>query len=180
MPAVPGSVYVPDYLSPAEEVELLRAVDREPWRTDWQRRRQIYGVAYSGPQAGAQLAPVPAWLDWLVARVRADGWLKAPVVNAVINEYLPGQGIAPHRDYPGFGPSVAAVSLGGATILDLTSSKEPGARKLSLDVQPRSLWVLGGDARTHWLHGIAPRQSDLVGGAKRARERRISITLRTH
>lgn len=180
VPAVPGLVYVPDYLSRAEECELLRAVDNEPWRTDWQRRRQVYGVAYSGPQAGARLAPLPEWLSWLVARVRADGWLEAPVVNAVINEYLPGQGIGPHRDHPTFGPNVAAVSLGGATVLDLTSTEGDATRKLSLDVQPRSLWVLRGEARAHWLHSIAPRQSDVVGGAKRPRERRISVTLRTH
>ncbi len=179
MPAVPGLVYVPDYLSPAEELQLLRAVDSEPWRTDWRRRRQVYGVAYSGPQAGQALEPLPEWLSWLVARVRADGWLEGPVVNAVINEYLPGQGIAPHRDHPGFGPSVAAVSLGGATMLDLTSDGAD-ARELSLDVQPRSLWVLRGEARSHWLHGIAPRHRDVLGGAKRPRERRVSITLRTH
>lgn len=180
VPDVPGLVYVPEYVSHAEEHELLHAVDCEPWRTDWQRRRQVYGVAYSGPQAGAPLAPVPEWLSWLVARVRADGWLEAPVVNVVINEYLPGQGIGPHRDHPGFGPHVAAISLGGATVLDLASSKEAAARKVSLDVQPRSLWVLGGEARSHWLHSIAPRHTDVVGGAKRPRERRVSITLRTH
>jgi len=137
-------------------------------------------VAYSGPQAGARLDPLPEWLSWLIARVRADRWLEAPVVNAVINEYLPGQGIGPHIDHLAFGPRVAAVSLGGAAMLDLTSSPGPAAPKVSLDVQPRSLWVLGGEARTHWLHSIAPRQSDVVRGAKRPRERRISITLRTH
>jgi alkylated DNA repair dioxygenase AlkB len=180
VPDVPGLVYVPDYVSFAEEQRLLHAVDSERWRTDWQRRRQVYGVAYSGPQAGARLGPLPEWLSWLVDRLRADGWLEAPVVNAVINEYLPGQGIGPHVDHLAFGPQVAAVSLGGATLLDLTSSPEPGARKVSLDVQPRSLCVLGGEARTHWLHSIAPRHGDVVGGAKRPRARRISITLRTH
>jgi alkylated DNA repair dioxygenase AlkB len=180
VPDVPGLVYVPDYVSFAEEQRLLHAVDSERWRTDWQRRRQVYGVAYSGPQAGARLGPLPEWLSWLVDRLRADGWLEAPVVNAVINEYLPGQGIGPHVDHLAFGPQVAAVSLGGATLLDLTSSPGPAARKVSLDVQPRSLWVLGGEARTHWLHSIAPRHSDVVGGAKRPRARRISITLRTH
>jgi alkylated DNA repair dioxygenase AlkB len=51
--------------------------------------------------------------------------------------------------------------------------------RVSLDAQPRSLWILGGQARSSWLHGIAPRRSDTVGGLKRPRERRISITLRT-
>jgi alkylated DNA repair dioxygenase AlkB len=180
VPDVPGLVYVDSYLSRDEERELLTAVDSEPWRTDWQRRRQVYGVAYSGPQAGALLAPVPSWLGWLVARIRRDRWLEAEVVNAVINEYLPGQGIGSHRDHPAFGPTVAAVSLGGACLLELENPDEPQLGKQLLDVQPRSLWVLGGQARSHWHHGIAHRRTDLVDGFKRPRERRISITLRTY
>lgn len=179
VPAVPGLVYVEGYVSQGEERELLRAVDSEPWLTDWQRRRQVYGVAYSGPQAGARLPPLPEWLSWLVARIRSDRWLEAEVVNAVINEYLPGQGISAHRDYPAFGPTVVAVSLGGATTLELEHPDTPEVGKLALDVQPRSLWVLGGEARSQWLHSIASRRSDVVDGWKRPRERRISITLRT-
>ena len=179
VPRVPGLVYIERYLSREEEQQLLGAVDREPWLTDWKRRRQVYGVAYSGPQAGSKLKPLPQWLSWLVARVHADGWLEAEVVNAVINEYMPGQGIAAHRDHPAFGPTVVAASFGGATTLQLEDPSMPELGKTLLDVQPRSLWVLGGEARSHWLHSIAPRRSDMVGGLKRARERRISITLRT-
>lgn len=157
----------------------MTAVDSEPWLTDWQRRRQVYGVAYSGPQAGAALRPLPHWLSWLAARVKADGWLQEPIVNAVVNEYMPGQGIAAHRDYPAFGPTVVAVSLGGATILQLEDPSASGAEKVLLDLQPRSFWVLGGEARSRWLHGIAARRSDMIGGLRRARERRISVTLRT-
>jgi alkylated DNA repair dioxygenase AlkB len=178
-PLAPGLSYVESYISREEERELLGAVDRQQWRTDWKRRRQVYGVAYSGPQAGSKLEPLPTWLDWLVARVLADGYLEGQVVNSVINEFLPGQGIAPHVDHLEFGPTVVAVSLGGATVLDLHDPTAPRREKVSLDVQPRSLWVLGGEARSHWLHGIAPRQRDIVGGVARPRERRVSITLRT-
>jgi alkylated DNA repair dioxygenase AlkB len=179
VPAVPGLVYVEEYLSREEELELLSAVDGEPWLLDWQRRRQVYGVAYSGPQAGAPLRPLPEWLSGLVQRVRAEGYLEAEVVNAVINEYLPGQGIGAHRDHPAFGPTVVAVSLGGATTLELAKPDAPARSSLPLDVQPRSLWALSGEARAHWTHRIAARHNDVVGGSKRPRERRVSITLRT-
>lgn len=179
VPRIPGLSYVNAYLSREQELQLLSAVDREPWLTDWRRRRQVYGVAYSGPQAGAPLRPLPDWLAWLVVKVHRDGWLDGEVVNCVVNEYLPGQGIAGHRDHPAFGPTVVAVSLGGATVLELTNPDAPEIGKQLLDLQPRSLWVLGGEARSHWHHGIAARRSDQVGGLKRARERRISITLRT-
>jgi alkylated DNA repair dioxygenase AlkB len=178
-PSVPGLVYVEGYVSRDEERELLRAIDGEPWLTDYKRRRQVYGVAYSGPQAGTKLKALPPWLSWLVTRVRHDGWLDAEVVNAVVNEYLPGQGISAHFDHPAFGPTVVAVSLGAATSLELENPRPPRPCKVTLDVQPRSLWVLAGEARSHWQHGIAARQSDLVNGLKRPRERRISVTLRT-
>ena len=179
VPDAPGLVYVERYVSREEEQELLSAADREPWLTDWRRRRQVYGVAYSGPQAGAPLRPLPSWLAWLTARVQADGWLTGEIVNAVINEYTPGQGISAHRDHPAFGPTVVAVSLGSASILQLENPSSPQAKKLLLDMQPRSLWVLGGEVRSHWLHSIAPRTSDMIAGVKRPRERRVSITLRT-
>jgi alkylated DNA repair dioxygenase AlkB len=175
----PGLQYVESYISREEERQLLSAVDGQQWRTDWKRRRQVYGVAYSGPQAGSKLEPLPTWLDWLIERVLADGYLQGQVVNSVINEFLPGQGIAPHVDHLEFGPTVVAVSLGGATVLDLYDPTARPREKVSLDVQPRSLWVLGGEARSRWLHGIAPRSRDLMGGMARPRERRVSITLRT-
>lgn len=179
IPDVPGLAYIESYVSRDEELELLRAIDGEPWLTDWRRRRQVYGVAYSGPQADTELPPLPEWLSWLIARVRADGHLEGEIVNAVINEYLPGQGIGLHRDHPAFGPTVVAVSLGGATVLQLENPDAQSPASVSLDVQPRSLWVLGGAARSHWRHGIAPRHRDVVAGLKRPRERRISVTLRT-
>jgi alkylated DNA repair dioxygenase AlkB len=37
-----------------------------------------------------------------------------------------------------------------------------GHRDHSADLQPRSLWVLAGEARSHWHHGIAARRSDQV------------------
>jgi alkylated DNA repair dioxygenase AlkB len=175
----PGLQYVESYISREEERQLLSAVDGQQWRTDWKRRRQVYGVAYSGPQAGSKLDPLPTWLDWLIERVVADGYLQGQVVNSVINEFLPGQGIAPHVDHLEFGPTVVAVSLGGATVLDLHDPIRSPREKVSLDVQPRSLWVLGGEARSRWLHGIAPRSRDMMGGMARPRERRVSITLRT-
>lgn len=175
----PGLSYVESYISREEERQLLSAVDGQQWRTDWKRRRQVYGVAYSGPQVGSKLDPLPTWLDWLIERVVADGYLRGEIVNSVINEFLPGQGIAPHVDHLEFGPTVVAVSLGGATVLDLHDPTTPAREKVLLDVQPRSLWVLGGEARSRWLHGIAPRSRDLIGGMARPRERRVSITLRT-
>lgn len=180
VPDVPGLAYVPEYITPEEERALLAAVDGEPWLTDWQRRRQLYGLSYGSARAREEaktLGPLPGWATPLAERVRREGWVDDAIVNIVVNEYLPGQGIGTHHDYPAFGDTVVAVSLGSACLLDLVL---PGTdRAATLDVAPRSLWVLGGEARLRWQHGIAHRKSDVVGGKKRPRGRRVSITMRT-
>lgn len=179
VPDVAGLSYVEDYLSMDEERLLIERIDREPWSSDWQRRRQVYGLSYGSTRPSAEATALPGWLAPLCARLVRDGWLEREVANAVINEYLPGQGISAHRDQPGFGPTVAALSLGAPYVLDLFDPSGPDRAKRSIDLKPRSLLVLGGLARSHWLHGIARRQADQVGGARRPRGRRISVTLRT-
>lgn len=178
LPDVPGLAYVEAYVTPEEERALLAAIDPGPWRTEWARRRQVHGLSYGSARAEPELlGPLPSWLVPLAERVVREGFLEAPVANVVINEYLPGQGIGAHQDYPGFGPTVVAVSLGSACVLELIEPKS--GRKESLDVAPRSLWVLGGEARRVWTHGIAARKADVVDGVKRPRGRRVSITMRT-
>jgi alkylated DNA repair dioxygenase AlkB len=178
VPDVPGLVYVDDYVTGDEERALLEAIDREPWLTEWARRRQIYGMSYGSANAAAKmLGPLPSWVAPLAERVVREGFLEDEVVNVVVNEYTPGQGIGLHHDFPGFGPTVVAVSLGSPCLLDLVDPR--GDRAAVLDVAPRSLWVLGGEARARWMHGIAQRKTDVVGGVKRARGRRVSVTMRT-
>jgi alkylated DNA repair dioxygenase AlkB len=182
VPDVPGLVYVEDYVTTDEERALLEAIDREPWLTEWARRRQIYGMSYGSAKAEAKvLGALPPWVAPLAARVVREGFLADEVVNVVVNEYTPGQGIGLHHDFPGFGPTVVAVSLGSPCLLDLVLVDAEGghAREAVLDVAPRSLWVLGGEARARWMHGIAPRKTDVIGGVKRPRGRRVSVTMRT-
>jgi hypothetical protein len=50
---------------------------------------------------------------------------------------------------------------------------------VSVHVPARSLWVIAGEARWEWQHGIAARLSDVIDGERRQRERRVSITFRT-
>jgi hypothetical protein len=41
------------------------------------------------------------------------------------------------------------------------------------------LWIIAGEARSEWRHGIASRLTDVIDGERRPRARRISITFRT-
>jgi alkylated DNA repair dioxygenase AlkB len=167
-----------DYISAQEERELVAHVENGPWETDWRRRIQQYGLGYSGDNGRASwVRDLPEWLLPLAGRVARDAGFERFPENCVINEYIPPLGIGPHRDYPAFGPTIACVSLGSDVVLDLT--KADRSERVSALVPARSLWVLSGEARTKWLHGIATRLTDPIDGERRKRARRVSITFRT-
>jgi alkylated DNA repair dioxygenase AlkB len=176
---VPGFSLREDYICPDEERVLLAHIDVQPWETDWRRRIQQYGLGYAGEhgRAATWLRDLPEWLAPLAQRVQRDAPLARFPENCVINEYIPPLGIGPHRDYGAFGPVIACVSLGSDIVLDLTHP-DRGLR-VPVRVPARSLWVLAGEARSDWLHGIASRLTDTINGERRKRERRVSITFRT-
>ena len=176
----PGFSLVPDYIDAGQERTLLGHIDAGPWQTDYRRRIQQFGLGYAPGARGSAptwVRDFPDWLAVLAQRVSADGYIERYPENSVINEYVPPLGIGPHKDYPAFGPTVVCLSLGSDVVLDLTHP----ARKLHLPVvvPARSLWVLAGEARSEWMHGIAARLTDVIGGERRRRGRRVSITFRT-
>lgn len=178
-PEVPGFLLRENYLAEEEESHFLDRVAEGPWESDWKRRIQQFGLGYARKHGGQPewVRDFPDWLRELGTRVAEDAGFDREPENCVINEYVPPQGIAPHSDYPAFGPRIACVSLGSGVVLDLIHSDK--SLRVPVHVPARSLWVLSGEARTQWQHGIAPRLSDVIDGMRRPRQRRVSITFRT-
>jgi alkylated DNA repair dioxygenase AlkB len=183
---VGGLDYLPDYISRDEERRLLRHVDSRPWSTHWQRRTQYYGRRYL-PADSADWADglfgyantpsnahLPWWVSSLEERLWRDGTFARMPNQMGINEYLPGQGIAPHVDY--HGGEVVSITLGAGCLMDF--SRADGCTEASMWLAPRSIVVLKGDARMLWRHGIARRKRDIVDGLSVARGRRVSVTFR--
>jgi alkylated DNA repair dioxygenase AlkB len=173
---IPGFCLKLDYITRAEEKELLQEVEAGKWDSEWKRRVQRYGIGYGSREGRVVSAFFPEWLVPIAGKVAEDAGFERFPDNCVINEYQPGQGIAPHKDYSSFGPRVACVSLGSGVLLDFYS--EDRRVKRSILIPSRSFWVISGDARSKWLHGIAPRRFDPIEGEKRERGRRVSITFR--
>ncbi len=177
-PEMPGFRLVGDYIDARTEQELLAHIDPGPWQSDFRRRVQQYGLGYAGgSQKLSWVRDFPSWLLRLAQRVAEDAPMERFPENCVINEYIPPQGIGPHRDYPDFGPTVSCVSLGSDIVMDF--SHEGRRLRVPVHVPARSLWVLSGEARWEWTHGIAPRLKDIIKGERRARGRRVSVTFRT-
>jgi alkylated DNA repair dioxygenase AlkB len=179
---VPGMSLLPEFITEAEERELLSVIDQQPWLADLQRRVQHYGYRYDYTTrqvtADLYLGVLPDWLQPLAMRLHYERLFATPPDQVIVNEYQPGQGIAAHVDcVPCFGDTIASLSLGSDYLMDFTHSQT--AQKTSLFLPPRSLLMLQGDARYHWQHGIAKRKSDVVDGLKVQRGRRMSLTFRT-
>ncbi len=184
-----GLEYHPDFLGASEEDRLLAYIDDSEWLTDLSRRVVHFGYKYDYTNRKlddtARIGPLPEWLTQLSRKVcqaaseEAKQFLDAlrPFEQAIINEYLPGQGIAPHIDRDCFGPIVATVSLGSAVNMDFC--RDSTGDEYVQRLVPRSLVLLYGDARFKWRHGIAKRHYDMWNGHKTKRHRRVSITFRT-
>jgi alkylated DNA repair dioxygenase AlkB len=172
---IPGLAYIPNYISSECKEELLKLIDTQAWNLDLKRRTQHYGYKYDyaakSLDSSYYLGAMPYWIDDLCSQLHGDGTFVEKPDQVIINEYMPGQGIASHIDcVPCFEGIICSLSLVSGCIMDLTNDHA----KKSIYLEPRSLLILKGDARYKWKHGIASRKSD--HGVKR--QRRISLTFR--
>ena len=172
---IPGLRYLASYITAAEEASLTHEIDRLAWDTTWDRRRQPYGAAYGGTRRPAP--PIPDWGRRLAERMFREGLAERPFDQMLINEYVPGQGIAMHRDYEPYDRTVASLSLLSDCVMDFRRVQDK--HRVSMLLERRSLVVLTDDARYEWEHGIARRKSDAWEGRRRLRARRLSITFRS-
>ena len=153
---------------------MLR-IDEGPWDLTYARRRKHFGARYHSA-AKMPPQPMPARLTALAVRLCKDRIMPYAPQSALINEYLPGQGIADHTDRADKrGGKVVSISMGSGAEMRFT---EPDGRRHLIYLEPRSLILFEGAARDHWQHGIAGRHSDQHLGLNIPRTRRVSITMR--
>jgi alkylated DNA repair dioxygenase AlkB len=178
---IPGLCYLPDFLDETRERVLISLIDRQPWLTELRRRVQHYGYRYDykGRQVTAEmyLGPLPDWLQPLGRELNERGLMPYAADQVIINEYEPGQGIAPHVDcVPCFADTIASLSLGSTCVMEFTSVESRA--KVPLFLARRSLVVLSGEARYDWRHAIPARKKDTHEGRDLSRSRRLSLTFR--
>ena len=191
---IPGLVLQENFVSAAEEADILAQLDALPWEAQMSRRVQHFGFTfdYAARRCSNPATPFPACLALVAARALARGLLSTAADQCTVNEYLPGQGIRSHIDtHSAFHDGLLSVSLGSQVVMDFKgggawcssgSPREgsvPAADKHKAMVLPaRSALAMHGAARYAWQHGIANRKSDLVDGRLMSRARRVSLTLR--
>ena len=166
----PGFLYYPDTVT-ADEVSALvarvRAIEFSPVEMRGQvarRRTAHFGWVYGyeswritpGP-------PLPPFLLPLRERVGAlAGVDAAALAEVLVTEYPAGAAIGWHRDAPQFGV-VIGVSLLSACRMRFQHGRGAERRTRAVTLEPRSAYVLTGEARQQWQHSIpamrAPRYS---------------------
>ena len=170
-----GLVYRPEFVTEDEEralVAALRAIEfsEVKMRGAVARRRSahfgwLYGYETFRIAPGP---PIPEFLLPLRARAAALAHVHADeLAEVLLNEYSPGAGIGWHRDAPMFGV-VAGVSLLGACRFRFERGEGAERETRAVPLEPRSAYLLTGEARHLWRHSIPP-----------TRTLRYSVTFRT-
>jgi alkylated DNA repair protein (DNA oxidative demethylase) len=170
-----GLVYRPEVISREEETELIGRFETmrfDPIVIHGQAARRTgrhFGLDYDyetrTPQPGE---PVPDWLLPLRARAaELAGRDAEQLVEILVQRYPPGATIGWHRDAPAFG-TVVGFSLGSASRLRFQRGKGEKRRVWEVLLEPRSGYILDGEARRSWQHSIPP-----------TKELRYSVTFRT-
>ena len=173
-----GLLYVPEFLTAADENRLLTLLASLPMSEaqyyQYTAKRRIASFGFSYDFASKKLGtapPLPEFLIDLGLRVAERIALPADAFEqALINEYRPGTPLGWHRDTPEF-ESVAGVSLAGSCRMRFRPyPPKPGRdpKTFTLDVAPRSLYLMRDGVRWKWQHSVSP-----------TREQRWSITFRT-
>ena len=158
-----GLAYVPGFLSHEDERALLDGIGgldlREAQYKEYTAKRRVasFGAGYDFTEN--ELTPAPHLPEFLqLLREKIARWLAIPANDfgyALVSEYRPGTELGWHRDVPQF-EVVAGVSL--ASTATIRFRRFPPAKRAAvytLDLAPRSAYVLRGDARWKWQHSIA-------------------------
>jgi alkylated DNA repair dioxygenase AlkB len=165
-----GFLYHRDFISESEEQELIREIQQinltpfKYYQFTGKRRTASFGWQYEfGASEITRATELPAFL--LPFRTRAGELFNIDprsLAQMSIIEYSPGSPIGWHRDIPHFG-IVVGISLAAPCRMRFRIKPErtrPKGRNreeiLSIELEPRSIYLLSGAARQTWQHSIPP------------------------
>jgi alkylated DNA repair dioxygenase AlkB len=169
-----GLTYRANFLTAAEEQELLARIEPLAFQPVRMKgvvaKRMVIHYGFDYDYEGWKIHPTeapPEWLRPLIERgAEAAGVEVGKIEQLMIARYPPGATIGWHRDAPMFGSTVIGVSLAAPGTMKFRRPADGASYALLLE--PRSLYILDGEARTQWQHSL-PRGANL----------RYSITMRT-
>lgn len=150
-----GFSYAEDFLTQAEESALIATFQTLPFKHDehngYKAHRRLVGYGWHGP--------VPGFLTAFFGRIATFAGIPAHTISsALISEYTPGAAIGWHRDKPTIG-HVIGISLAGPCHFRLRRQTGSTWQRFTVNAQPRSIYCMSGESRTHWQHSIPAVQA---------------------
>ena len=166
LPSIPGLIYQADFLTPEEETGLLEIIATLPLMParykEYESKVRIlsFGGFYDfnthtvkpSPRLDARLVPL---------RNRVADWLRiehGTISHLLVTEYLPGTQLGWHRDVPVY-ETIVSISLGNPATIRFRPwppNVLTSRRTVSLEVMPRSIYKLDGEARWGWQQAVPP------------------------
>lgn len=174
-PLIPGLHLAEDLVTAEEEQDLIARIAEVPL-TPFQfqgftgkRLTHSFGWRYDfQDQSFTQTEGIPDWLEPLRTRAAAlAGVAPAELVHALLIRYDPGAGIGWHKDRPVF-EQVVGITLGSPTVMAFRQRSGRKFRRMKVPLSRRSAYLLSGEVRHEWEHGIAAHDA-----------LRFSVTFRT-
>ncbi|MBX4192219.1 alpha-ketoglutarate-dependent dioxygenase AlkB [Candidatus Parcubacteria bacterium] len=163
-----GLIYRPDFIIPEEEETILTYIHNLPLET------MIYKDKYESKRRHYEFDfPFPRFLHGVQEKIAK--WLQIKpeqVAEALLNEYTTGSAIGWHVDRENY-EKIIGLSLTGWCKIRFRPLKNFRERKdpkdvVSVELEPRSAYIMQNDVRWKWQHSVAPVPS-----------LRYSITFRT-
>lgn len=157
-----GLVYEPEFVSATEEAALIEELNPLEYQQVVMRgqvaRRTVLHYGFDYDYEGWKIFPTtppPPWLRALADRAAVFAGIPPESLEQfLIARYPPGATIGWHRDAPMFGSPVLGISLGTACTMRFRRKLGERYEKEAAFLAPRSLYILGGAARTQWQHSI--------------------------
>jgi alkylated DNA repair dioxygenase AlkB len=158
-----GFQYNDAVLSPDQERDLVEEFARLPFREFefrgflGKRRIVSFGWRYDFNVRELQQAEdIPTFLLDLRERAAEFAGLSADQLqHLLVTEYSPGAAIGWHKDRTEFN-DVIGISLLVPCVFRLRRKAAKGWERASIELQPRSAYLLRGSAREDWQHSIPP------------------------
>jgi alkylated DNA repair dioxygenase AlkB len=156
-----GFRYQPDFISREEEQSLLKHIVPLPFcEFEFQGftgKRRVFSFGWRYDFNGGGLSKAEDMPDFLATiRARAEsfaGIALGTLHQVLITEYTPGAAIGWHKDRSVFG-DVVGISLLSACNFRLRLKAGHRWQRRKITVEPRSVYLLRGPARSEWEHSI--------------------------
>ena len=166
-PIAPGFDYRADLVAAAAQVALIEEIRELPLQAfdfhGFKANRRVISYGWRYDFTSARLLEIEQIPEWLFPLREVVGqFARSPAedfVQVLISEYAPGAGIGWHKDKAVF-DRIVGVSLAAPCPLRLRQQVAEGKwRRAEQDLEPGSMYLLNGEARTGWEHSIAPVQA---------------------